>query len=143
MSCDETRERGCPFGNAATATRSGRGRSRIALRAGDAGHAAWANGSRSACTRWMSCTSSAALPQVAEARVVVASAPAGGSPRSARKLVMPASRNSRMRRLASAYDRADAGQVRHRLDVGVLEHVAQHVERATARGAAGAEGHAR
>ena len=37
--------------------------------------------------------------------------------------------------------RSDAGEVRHRLDVGVLEHVAEHRERAVARGAPCAERH--
>ena len=54
---------------------------------------------------------------------------------------MPASRNSRTSRFASACDEPDAREVRHRLDVGVLEDVAQHGERPVARGAARTEGH--
>ena len=98
------------MGNAATATRSGRGRSRMRVAPGMPGMPALAERLPLLLHAVDELHELGRAPEVADARVGVGVGPVGGSPRSARKLVMPASRNSRTRRLASAW--LDPTQVR-------------------------------
>ena len=106
-------------------------------RPGRPGIAASVYGARSACTRSMSWTSCAALSR-SPRNGSSSAAPAGGSPRRARKLVMPASRNSRMSAFGAGVGAPDAREVRERRDIGLAQDEAQQLERAPAGRAAGA-----
>ena len=140
-SCEMPRERGCPVGNAATATRSGRGRSRMRVAPGIPGMPLWPNGSRFLLHAVDELHELGRAREVADARVGV-----GIGSRRRVAAQREEARDARVEELAHeaiglGVARPDAREVRHRLDVGVLEHVAQYGERPVARRAAGPERH--
>ena len=132
------RDRGCPFGNAATAM-STRARRSTRAAPGTPGMAASVYGARSACTRSMSWTSCAALLEVAEVEVAFGRA---------HRRVSAQSEEARDAGIQEFADESvgtgvgvpDACEVSERRDGGLAPDEAKHVQRTAARRATGAVG---